>query len=313
MRSSFAVILLIVLLPALVLVNASTWALRTALDDAAFAATVGRVMDDRDVEDAIADRATTAIIDTLDEAQGRLATVAAVVLRLSGEPTRDQISTALHARILAALDTPGVRAARDDAVEAVHAFVMGAATGENRLVKVEGSQVVLDLGPVVERVAATVDARLPAAGVSAVSADQARIVLADAPTLRTITSAIDVLETLRVVLPLLVLGVIIAILALAHRRARALGVVGVALMVAGAVSIVVAWLGSGIVADIPTDPVAGTVAKGAYDAFAEVLIIQSLLLVAIGAFVALVAWILMRVGRRGGRQPVPGAAGSEAT
>ena len=160
---------------------------------------------------------------------------------------------------------------------------MGAASGENRLVRVEGSQVVLDLGPVVERVAATVDARLPQAGITAVSSDQARIVLADAATLQTITSTIDLLETLQLVLPLLVLGVIVVILALAHRRARALGVVGVAVMIAGAVSIVVAWLGSGIVADVPTDPVAGTVARDAYDAFVEVLIVQSLLLVAVGA------------------------------
>ena len=297
MRSSFAAVLLVVLLPALVLVNATTWALRTALDDAVFASTVGRVMDERDVQDAIADRATTAIVDTLDQADGRLTTVATVVLRLSGEPTREQITTALRARIVAALDAPGVRQARDQAIEAVHAFLVGAASGGNRLVNVEGSQVVLDLSPVVERVAAAIDDRLPQAGLAEIPPDQARIVLADAPRLQTVTTAIGVLETLRIVLPLLVLGVIIAILALAHRRARALGVVGLALMIAGAASILVAWFGSGIVANVSADPVAGQIAKGAYDAFVEVLVIQSLLLVAVGLFVALIAWILTR--RRG--------------
>ena len=56
MRRTIAALLLVILLPALVVVNASTWALRTVLDDAAFAATVGRVMDTPDVKEAIATR-----------------------------------------------------------------------------------------------------------------------------------------------------------------------------------------------------------------------------------------------------------------
>ncbi len=293
MRRTIAALLLVILLPALVIVNASTWAVRTALDDAAFAATVGRVMDTPEVEEAIAARATTAVIDTLDAAPGRLATVSAVVLRLTGEPTREQIAAALEARILAALSVPAVEAARDDAIRAVHAVLLGAATDDDGLVHVDGSQVVLDLGPIVERVAGAVDERLPRAGLANLPAGQTTIVLAEAPQLATVTTTIDILETLRIVLPLALLALIVAILALAHRRRRAVGLIGMAMVVAGIVSLVIAWLGSGVVGRVPDDPVAALIAKGAYDAFVEVLVLQSLLLIALGTFIALVARLLI--------------------
>jgi hypothetical protein len=299
MRRTLAIVLLLILLPALVLVNASSWALRTALDDTAFTRTVGRVMDEPAIEDAIATRAATTIVSTLDAAPGRLATVGAVVLRLTGEPTRDQITTALQTRILAALSSPGVRAARDDAVRAVHAFLVGAATDGDGLVRVQGSQVVLDLGPVVERVAAAVDDRLPQAGLAALPAGQATVVLGDAPQVKTLTTAVGTLDRLRIVLPLALLALVVAILALAHRRLRALGLIGMAMIVAGIISLVVAWFGSGIVRGVPRDPVTATIAKSAYDAFVEVLVLQSLLLVAVGAVVALVARLAL--GRRATR------------
>jgi hypothetical protein len=107
-----------------------------------------------------------------------------------------------------------------------------------------------------------------------------------------VTTTIDLLETLRLVLPLALLALIVAILALAHRRRRALGLIGIAMVVAGIVSLVIAWLGSGIVGRAPDDPVAALIAKGAYDAFVEVLVLQSLLLIAIGAFIALVTRLL---------------------
>lgn len=294
MRRPLAAILLVLLLPALVLVNASTWALRTALDDAAFAATVTRVIDEPAVKDAIATRATTAIVETLDDAEGRLQVVAPVVLRLSGQPTRDQIEAALHARILTALDAPAVRSAMDQAIEAIHGFVIGAATSGDGPVSVRGDQLVLDLGPVVERVAAAIDERLPRAGLAEVPAGRATIVLAEADRFQTVSDTVDLLETLRILLPVLVIVVIVAILALAHRRARALGAIGVAMMIAGAVSIVVAWAGSGVAAGMPADPTAGRIAGDTYDAFVEVLIIQSLLLVAVGLFIVLMSWILQQ-------------------
>jgi hypothetical protein len=296
MRRGLATVLLLILLPALVLVNASSWALRTALDDAAFARTVGRVLDEPAIEDAIASRAATTIVSTLDAAPGRLATVSTVVLRLTGEPTRDEITSVLQARILVALSSPGVRAARDDVVRAVHAFLLGAATGDNRLVRVQGSQIVLDLGPIVERVAAAVDDRLPQAGLAVLPAGAATVILGDAPRLETATTVIGALDTLRIVLPLALLALVVAILVLAHRRLRALGLIGMTMVVAGIVSLVVAWFGSGVVGGVPRDAVAAAIAKSAYDAFVEVLILQSLLLVAVGAFVALVARLAL--GRR---------------
>ena len=302
MRTALAAILLVLLLPAVMVANAATWTTRTVLDESAFAAQVGAVLETPTLEEAIARRATAAVIATLDRAPGRLVVVGQAILGLATTPTRAQIEAALETRIRAALADPAVRAARDDAVTASHRFVIDAAREDDDLVVVEGSQVVLDLRPVVERAAAAVDDRLPRAGLASVAPADARIVLADARTAETIGRAVDVLETLRLVVPLAILAILVLLVILAHRRTRALAIAGVAIMLAGLASLAVAWFGQGAVGDITSDPVVSQVARDVYAAFLSPLVLQSALIAAGGGLLAVVGWIVLQ--RRGARHPV---------
>ena len=304
MRTALAAILLIVLLPAIMVANAATWATRTVLDESAFAGQVGAVLETPALEEAIARRATAAVIATLDRAPGRLVVVGQAILGFATTPTRAQIEAALEARIRAALADPAVRAARDDAVTASHRFVIDAARGDDDLVAVEGSQVVLDLSPVVERAAAAVDDRLPRAGLASIAPADARIVLADVPTVETIGRAVDVMETLRLVVPLAILAILVLVVILAHRRTRALATAGVVIMLAGLASLAVAWFGQGAVGGISADPMVRRVARDVYAAFLSPLVFQSGLIAAGGGLLAVVGWLALR--RRGARHSANG-------
>ena len=70
--------------------------------------------------------------------------------------------------------------------------------------------------------------------------------------------------------------------------------VGVAAMIAGLVSLAAVWLGGGVATSLPDDPTAGEVVGDVYDAFASLLVGQSLLLLLGGFVIALVAWIALR-------------------
>jgi hypothetical protein len=299
-RTSVAAVLLVLLLPMVVVANASTWALRTVLDDRVFAATVGRILDTPTLEAEMSERATSLILDVADDSNLRLQALATQVL---GLPTanRTAVETALESRIATALGAPAVVAARDDAVSAVHRFVTGAAKAEPPLA-VRGSQVVLDLGDIVEEVAAELDPRLPALGLASLPAAKTTVVLGEASQLRMVSQGITLLEAARIVIPLAVVAVILAIVGLAHRRIRALGIVGVAIMVAGLVSLAVAWVGGGVVRRAPEDLTVRTIIGEVYDAFIGLLLAQSLLLVAAGAAIAVVALFAARRRERSQRR-----------
>ncbi len=301
-RTFLAAVLLIALLPAMVVANASTWALQTVVDDDAFTTTVTRSMETPSLREALATEAAVAVVDALERADRRLQTAATLVLGLGLGASAPQLEAALAARILAALDDPRVEAARDEVIRAVHHALLTSARGGGRLVSIQGDQVVLDLSPVVERVVAVVDTRLPSAALAGLAATDAQLVLAEADAFQTASQALTLADALRLIIPLIVVVVILAIVGLAHRRTRALGIVGAAVMVAGLVSLGIAWVGGGVVAGVPEDPTVGRIAADVYDSFTSLLFGQSLLLIVGGALVALLALIALR-RRRARRVP----------
>jgi hypothetical protein len=298
-RTWLAAVLLVLLLPAVVVANASTWALRTVVDDAAFTATVGRTLDTPSLRQELADRATSAVVTAISRVEGRLQVVV-TVLGLGGDATRERLEAALQPRIEAALGDERVHDVRDRIVAAVHRALIRGLDGESEYVYVAGDEVVLDLEPLVERVAVVVDSRLPAAGITDLASADTRIVLAEAEAFETASDALDWMEALRIVIPLVVVIAILAVVGLAHRRTRALGIVGLAIMTAGLVSLAAAWFGGSVVGGVPADPTLGVIAEDVYGSFVSLLVAQSLLLVLAGGLLAVVAFILVR--RRRGRR-----------
>ena len=106
------------------------------------------------------------------------------------------------------------------------------------------------------------------------------------------------MEALERLLPLVAVTAALVVVVVAHRRARALGIVGLAITVAGAASLLVLWLAGRYIASVPDAPAARQLAGDVYDAFLRTLVVQAALLVVVGLFLAVVSWILTRRERR---------------
>lgn len=296
-RTILAALLAVALVPGVILANASTWAQRTVLDEAVFASSVRDALDSPAIEAAIADAVAAALADRFRELDPRIQAVGATALGLAADAGPAAIEDALAGRIRTALARPDVRDARDGAVTAFHGVVIGATTGAGTVVNVDGTRLVLDIGPLVERIVGALDPRLSALGLATLPARDRHVVVADSPVLSSASDAIRAVDTWGTVIPLVVLAGAVLVVVLAHRRVRALAIVGVVLMVAGLVSAAAVWLAGGVIAGVSDEPVTRDVAGGVFDAFASLLTVQSLILVLFGAVIALVALMGLQLRR----------------
>jgi hypothetical protein len=296
-RTTLAALLVVVLVPGVILANASTWAHRTVLDEAIFASSVGDALDSPAIEAAIADAVAAALAERFRELDDRVQAAGRMALGLAMGAGPAAIEEALAGRIQTVLARPAVRDARDGAVAALHGVVIGATSGTGTVVNVDGTRLVLDIGPLVERIIRALDPRLSALGLAALPTRDRHVVVADSPVLSTASDAIRAVDTWGTIIPLVVLGGAVLVVVMAHRRVRALAIVGVALMVAGLVSVAVVWLAGGVIAGVSDEPVTRDVAGDVVDAFASLLTAQSLILVLFGAVIALVAWMGLQLRR----------------
>jgi chromate transport protein ChrA len=294
MRSTVAAILLMLLLPAAVFANGSTWASQTILDERSFTTVVGHALDRHAIRDRLAERATAIVLDKLNDVPGRTDQVLHDIFGLDVVPSRPQLESLLRPIFATALEAPAVRDERDRVVAATHRFVVSGASTPDALVSFRGTQVVVDLGPVIERLALTVDPRLSADGLADLTPGDASVELADAGGLRSVGSMLVVLDGTRTAVPIVLLAMIVLIVLLAHRRLRAVGLVGVTLLLAGVGCLTVAILAGRFAREISDETAVNQVAGDAYDAFASVLVVQSAGLVVAGALISLAVWVVRR-------------------
>ena len=292
-RTMLAAVLLVLLLPMLVVANASEWAARTVIDDRAFATTAGRVMDAPALRAVVADRVTDSVVDALVTDPITARVVATEILGLDAQASAPEIGAAVRTRVAVALDDPAVRAARDAIIADIHHVLLGVVLSGDGAVRIQGDALVLDTGPFIDRLATAVDGRLTPGLIRIPVADRT-IVLARAEILETSSDALSLLDLGRILIPIVAVVVALAIVGLAHRRVRALGIVGIALTLAGAVTLAVAWLGGEAITSASADPTVRQVTSEVYAAFLSLLVLQSVLLIVAGLFIALAAWLILR-------------------
>ncbi len=293
-RTMLAAGLLVLLLPALVLANASEWAARTVVDDRTFATTAGRVMDMPALRAVVADRISGQVVQGLLTDPITAQVVATQILGLDGDATAAEIDTAIRTRIAIALDDPSVRSTRDAVIADIHAALVGAAMGASGSIRVQGDALVLDTGPFIDRLATAVDGRLTPGTISIAPADRT-IVLVEADAIETSSRALSLMDLGRFLIPIAAVIVALAVVGLAHHRVRALGLVGIAVTLAGLVTLAVAWAGGEAIGDASSDVTVRQVATEVYGAFVSLLVVQSALLILVGLLIAVMAWA---IGRR---------------
>jgi hypothetical protein len=292
-RSMLAAVLLVLLLPMLVVANASEWTARTVIDDRAFAITAGRVMDAPALRAVVADRVSDSVVDALVTDPITARVVATEILGLDASAGAPEIGAAVRARVAVALDDPAVRAARDSIIADIRHVLLGVALSEDGAVRIQGDALVLDTGPFIDRLAMAVDGRLTPGLIRIPVADRT-IVLARSSIIETSSDALSLLDLGRFLIPIGAVVVALAIVGLAHRRVRALGIIGLAVTLAGMVTLAVAWLGGEAITSASADPTVREVTSEVYAAFLGLLVVQSVLLIVSGLFIALAAWLLLR-------------------
>ena len=157
------------------------------------------------------------------------------------------VRAALADRVQTSFGNPQVRAARDEVVASIHQAVLQPGEGRSGPVTIRGADIVLDPTAVITRIAEAVDGRLAAiVGLSGGRLDGAvrrrddprhPDLPADDGDARTRSSS----RCRSRRWPSRILVVL-----LAHRRLRALRVVGIVLAFAGLITIVLVWLAGGV-------------------------------------------------------------------
>ncbi len=304
LRTGLAAILLVLLIPMVVAANTSFWAVRTVLDSGAFATTVGSVLDTPSLERLVATSLAEGIVDRVERApsvDGSLDLPRRLLALRVGVPADaddETLRAALSDRILDAMSDPGVRLVRDEVLAAVHGEIIGVAEGRPGLVTVRGRNLVLDTAGVLDRIEAAADPRVAAlvAGVPNIVAGP--VVIAQVRELDSVQEGLRLMRALQLLLPLVALTAALIVVVLAHRRARALSIVGLAVAVAGTVSLLVLWLAGRYVTSVQDAEVARRLTEEVYDAFLRLLIGQSALLVVVGLGLVVLAGFGRRRGRR---------------
>ncbi|MFH8729722.1 hypothetical protein [Streptomyces termitum] len=297
LRSFFSGVLVLVgcLLVPLGLVAA--WTADIVGDTDRYVRTVRPLASDPDVQAAVADRVTTAVMDHIDLAsllQGVAPDQRPLVEKALGKlggSLESAVGDFVHERAQDVVASPAFETIWTDANRAVHTSLDRALTGdEDGVVKIETDQVTIDLAPVIDRV----KERLVASGLTV--AGSVPEIHTDFTVLRSddigkARTGFALLQKLGTWLPVIAVVLLAGGILLAVRRRRAL--------VAGALGFAAAALVLGIALTVfrtvyldalPSD-VSPAAAGSVYDALVRYLRTSVRVCAALGVLVALAAWL----------------------
>ena len=252
------------------------WGHRTVIDAGRYIETVGPLASSPEVQEAVADAVTQAVLDKVD-------TEKQVDELLTGlfpdRPVIQGLSAPIAAGVNSAIAALIDRFVTSDAVQevwlklntALQRGIVAVLSGEtDGTVKLEGDQIVLDVSSLLGDVQTyLVDQGISAAGNITIPDNDRTIVLAEAPALAQLRLVYSLTSPLLEWLPLVIAALFALSIFLARRRARTTVATGIALLVAG----VLVWQGLGIGETVFVDQLAGTVFAPASTVFWNTLFV----------------------------------------
>ena len=302
-RSLLAALLVLALIPAVAAANATTWAKRSVLDEQRFTEVVDRTLDSPEAEEALAEQLAPALFETLVSADERARLILGPIAGQSPNAPDDDIIRGLEPRIRAALESPRFDAARERLVIAAHQALVGLDDPDST-VRIEGDALYVDAADLLRVLLDTIDSRIVALGVEVPEGANVDIELASSPGLAATGQVLPTVDRLGTVLPLVAIATALLVVVVAHRRGRALQVVGLAVTLAGAACLLVVWLGGLAVASAES-PISPQLVQATYRALSSDFVTQSMAIM-VGGFVLLVVGGIVAVfsgGRRATRRP----------
>jgi hypothetical protein len=302
-RSLLAALLVLALIPAVAAANATTWAKRSVLDEQKFTEVVDRTLDSPEAEEALAEQLAPALFETLVGADERARLILGPIAGQSPNAPDDDIIRGLEPRIRAALESPRFDAARERLVIAAHQALVGLDDPDST-VRIEGDALYVDAADLLRVLLDTIDSRIVALGVDVPEGANVDIELASSPGLAATGQVLPTVDRLGTILPLVAIATALLVVVVAHRRGRALQVVGLAVTLAGAACLLVVWLGGLAVASAES-PISPQLVQATYRALSSDFVTQSMAIM-VGGFVLLVVGGIVAVfsgGRRATRRP----------
>ena len=182
------------------------------------------------------------MFDALTNADERSRLILAPLAGQSPDAPDAAIIRGLEPRIEAALDHPRIAAARLRLVEAAHDTLTGLDDADST-VRIEDDALVVNGADLLRAALDAVEPRFGQLGVSIPEGAAVDIELASSPGFAATGVVLPTVDRLATILPLVAIATALLVIVIAHRRARALSVVGLAIAVAGAVCLGLVWFG----------------------------------------------------------------------
>jgi hypothetical protein len=304
LRSLVAALLVLVLIPTVAVANASTWAKRSVLDEQKFTEVVDRTLDSPEAEEALAEQLAPILFDTLVAADDRARLILGPIAGQASDAPDDAIIRGLEPRIRAALESPRIDAARERMVIAAHGALVGLDDPDST-VRIEGDALMVDAADLLRVILDAIDSRLGALGMSVPAGASAEIELASSPGLAATGRVLPTIDRLGTILPLVAIATALLVVVVAHRRGRALQVIGLAISLAGVACLAVVWLGSLAVASADA-PISPELVEATYRALSSDFVTQSMALMVAGFALLVIGAVATVLG--GGRRATPRSA-----
>ncbi|WP_338698519.1 hypothetical protein V2W30_20495 [Streptomyces sp. Q6] len=297
-KTALAVVLIVLAAVLTPLSAVAVWADSMIGDTDRYVATMEPLASDPDVQDAVANRVTTAVMRQIDvdDLLSDVAPDERPLLEKAIGPASGAITSGLTSLVRTTAEkfvsSPAFATVWKQLNRTAHAAVDKALTGNgDGAVQVEDGEVTLDLAPVVEKVkqalvdnGLTVAAKIPEVHTTIT-------LMQSTGTLAKAKKGFRLLQLLSWVLPLIVALLVVGGVLLAGRRRRAL--VGAALAVAvGALVLGLAlWLGRSFYLDALPPDVSRPAAGSVYDTLVRFLRTGVRVVAVLGVVVALAAWL----------------------
>ncbi|MEV3852722.1 hypothetical protein AB0J38_00085 [Streptomyces sp. NPDC050095] len=297
-RSALAVVLIVLAAVLTPLSAVAVWSDSFIGDTDRYVDTMAPLASDPDVQNAVANRVTTAVMQQLD-VEDLLTGVAPddrprleKALGAASGPITSGLTSFVHGAAEKFVTSPAFATVWTNLNRAAHAAVDKALTGSGGgAVKVDDGMVTLDLGPVVGRVKQElVDQGLTVAG-KIPEVHTSITLMQSTGTLAKARTGFRLLQLLSWVLPLLVVALVVGAVFLAARRRRALIAAALAVAAGALVLGLALWLGRAFYLDALPAQVSRPAAGAVYDTLVRFLRTGVRVVAVLGAVVALAAWL----------------------
>jgi hypothetical protein len=283
------VVLVCILAPVSVL---AIWLHNTVLDTDQYVSTVAPLARDSAVQDAIATRVTNSLVTSTD-IEARVARVLPARAPISAEAVVDGITGVVHDLALRLVQSDQFATLWEEANRRAHTQLVAVLQGKGVAnIETKNGQVVVHLGPVVDRVKAA----LEKTGINVFSGVEGervnnQVVLLDSDQLSKAQDAVDAFDKLVVVLPILTIAFFVIAVLLSGNRRRTILRTGLGLALGAALLLTVFNVGRSVYLNsLPAD-VNRAAATQVYDQLLDFLRTALRSVFVLGLVTAIGAWL----------------------